>query len=287
MTNQPDFCPKCGNEIKPDAKFCPKCGYAVQEVRQPVESAPIPQSTPQATDYNSSRTSDSIASVKRFSGNYFAWYLETLRHPSRPLVDANRFFGLTSMVVESLLMVLTIVSLIQKVRALVVKSVGTEARDMMAALDINGVIVKTGLTIFLLIIVGYAIYTAIAYGFRQALTPEHVDFWDFVNQFAGVTNLIMILNLITLLMSVITSSGNFSGLTLLLIFMVPSNVLMSAAFIFIIVNDVQRARMDKFYAVLLAEVALTVVFSIFIFIVLNIFWGSLVGYVQNVSGIWR
>ncbi|WP_204120477.1 zinc ribbon domain-containing protein [Levilactobacillus sp. 244-2] len=280
MTNQPRFCPHCGNELKADAKFCPKCGYALSPVATGSEPAAAPQPEPtQAAPVAEPTTTENAQS---FSGNYFNWYLDTLKHPSQPRVEANRFFGIISMVVEALLLALTLTLLGQKIVNMVTKMLNTyEEAQLAKYLNLNGLVFKSGLIIFFLVIIGYAIYVSIGYAFRRLITEEYVNFWDFVNQFAGVTNLILIFNLITFLLGLITGSANFSSLSILLVFMVPANLLINAAFVFIIIDGVDQSRMDKFYTVFLAEISLTVAFFIFGFIATNIVGGSIVSYVQS------
>ncbi|WP_395390540.1 MULTISPECIES: DUF6574 domain-containing protein [Levilactobacillus] len=280
MTNQPRFCPHCGNELKADAKFCPKCGYALSPVATGSEPAAAPQPEPtQAAPVAEPTTTEN---AQAFSGNYFNWYLDTLKHPSQPRVEANRFFGIISMVVEALLLALTLTLLGQKIVNMVTKMLNTyEEAQLAKYLNLNGLVFKSGLIIFFLVIIGYAIYVSIGYAFRRLITEEYVNFWDFVNQFAGVTNLILIFNLITFLLGLITGSANFSSLSILLVFMVPANLLINAAFVFIIIDGVDQSRMDKFYTVFLAEISLTVAFFIFGFIATNIVGGSIVSYVQS------
>lgn len=281
MTNQTKFCPHCGNELKADAKFCPQCGYAVSaatEAPAQPEPAPADQSQPaqRATPPTGSRAGTTG------TGNYFNWYFATLRHPSQALPGTNRFFGLISLVVEALLLSLTLVILSQKLTTLAIRSMDQyAAAELSRVLNVNGLIFKTGLTLFFLIIIGYAIYIGISYAFRRIITGETQNFWEFLNHFAGVTNLLLIFNLITFLLGMITGVGNFSSLSIFLLFLVPANILLSAAFIFIIIDDVSVPRMDKFYTVLLAELALVVAFFIFGFIAANLVGGSITSYVES------
>jgi len=291
MTNQTRFCPHCGNELKPDAKFCPKCGYALGATTEPTTptdperpaaqaaaSQPQPQAQPEPTAAPSGPNK-----FQKFSGNYFSWYLETLRHPSQPRVDAHRFFGLISLLVEALLLVLTFMLLGQKAINLANRMMSSfdDSTQFASYLNLNGVLFKTGLILFLIIVFILAIYVGIAYAFRRVMTNLPLNFWDFTNQFAGTTNLLMIFNLITFLLGLITGSGNFSSLTILMIFMIPANLILNAAFIFIIVDDVDHSRMDKFYTVLLAELSLVVALFIFSLIIGSVVGGSIMNDIQS------
>ncbi|TGD17808.1 zinc ribbon domain-containing protein [Levilactobacillus suantsaiihabitans] len=281
MTDQPKFCPHCGNELKPDAQFCPQCGYAVgAALNETAQPDPTPAAQPQPA-----QTETPTPTARRTanpSGNYFNWYFATLRHPSQNLPGTNRFFGLISLVAEALLLSLTLVMLSQKLTTMAIRTMDQyAAAELSRVLNVNGLIFKTGLTLFFLVIIGYAIYVGISYAFRRIITGESQNFWDFLNHFAGVTNLLLIFNLITFLLGLITGAGNLSSLSIFLLFLVPANILISAAFIFIIIDDVPTPRMDKFYAVLLAELALAVAFAIFGFIAANLVGGSIVSYVES------
>jgi len=287
MDNTKKFCPHCGTEIKNDAKFCPKCGYALASATTPNDQPreqPQPQAQPQATQTTAgtnanANASDSFADVKRFSGNFFSWWLATIRHPSQVIPNVNRSFGAIAIALEALLTVLTLVSLGKRIVALYSRDVSQAVASM---INVNGLLFKAGLIFFFLILLGAAIYVSLSYGFRRLIDDNApLNFWEFTNQFAGITNLILIFNLITFLLSLITTGANFSSYSLMILFMIPTSVILSVGYIFIIIKDVDNPRIDKFYTLLLAEAALTVAFLIFIYIAGNIVGGSVMNFLQT------
>lgn len=282
MDNTKKFCPHCGTEIKPEARFCPKCGYALDATPTPDEQpADQPQTREQAaaSEGADTATNHSFDDVKRFSGNFFSWWVATIRHPSQVIPNANRSFGVIALALEDLLTVLMLVSLGKRLMGLYSSDVSQAVANM---INVNGILFKFGLIVFCLILLGAAVYVSLSYGFRRLIDDQApVNFWEFTNQFAGITNLILIFNLITFLLSLITSGANFSSYSLMILFMIPTSVILNVGYIFIIIHDVHHPRLDKFYTLLLAEAALAIAFLIFTYIAGSIVGGSIVNFIQS------
>lgn len=120
--------------------------------------------------------------------------------------------------------------------------------------------------VFFMVLGIYAIYVSIAYAFRRVVNTGSMQFSDFINQFAAITNLILIFNLLTLLLTILTGTGNFSGMTGLFFFMIPTIGIMNLAFIYIIIDNVVKPHIDKFYALIIAEIALGFALSVYVMI---------------------
>lgn len=289
MDNSKKFCPHCGTEIKNDAKFCPKCGYALSQALdndQPTsptqpESQAQPQPAAAQSDASSTAT-DSFSDVKRFSGNFFSWWLATIRHPSQVVPNANRSFGVIALALEDLLTVLMLVSLGKRLIALYSSDVSQAVASM---INVNGILFKAGMIFFFLILLGVAVYVSLSYGFRRLIDDQApLNFWEFTNQFAGITNLILVFNLVTFLLSLITTGANFSSYSLMILFMIPTSVILNLGYVFIIIKDVEHPRLDKFYTLLLAVAALSIAFLIFTYIAGSIVGGSVVNFIQSNYG---
>ncbi|NLR09698.1 MULTISPECIES: zinc ribbon domain-containing protein [Lactobacillaceae] len=281
MDNTTKFCPHCGTPIKNDAKFCPKCGYALEQAPTPDEQ---PQPTREQADQSQANekgapSDHSFAEVKRFSGNFFSWWLATIRHPSQVIPDANHAFGVAALALEDLLTVLMLVSLGKRLMSLYSSDVSQAVANM---ININGVLFKAGLILFFLILLGAAIYVSLSYGFRRLIDDQApLNFWEFTNRFAGITNLVLVFTLITFLLSLITTGANFSSYSLMILFMIPTSVILNLGYIFVIINDVDHPRLDKFYTLLLAEAALAIAFLIFTYIAGSIVGGSVMNFIQS------
>lgn len=295
MENQTKFCPKCGNELKADAKFCPKCGFALADVtattsQVPVEpTAAVNEPQPEMAS-DAASTATMIDNAKVFTGNYFKWYWETLKHPGQPLVEVNRSFGVVSFALEALLIALAALTLLKKVQSIITYAGGQTAEKALSIANVNGVIFKVCLTTFIVIMLSYGIYTGVSYAFRRMAAAEPVNFWDFVNRFAALTNLIMIFNFLILIICLVPStlslmSGPTTGILIVTLALAaaPANLIITVAYIFVIVTDIDQKRMDKFYVVLLAEIALTIVFAIFVLIVSTTIGASFVSYFENLQ----
>lgn len=278
MTTQASkFCPNCGAQLNPNAKFCPKCGFAIAAITaQPASAADSTNvtnqstSTDQPTPAQPTPSRESLASVKEFSGNYFQWWLETIRHPATPLPSAGRRFGALTLAIEALLTTLSLTLLANKGLAL--------ARTTYTYLNFNGIIAKIVFVSFLLLLLVWLIYVSIGYGFRRLIDPgTPLGFLDYINQFASLTNLILAFNLIVFLVCLITGKGNPAGLEMLVGVLVPSNVLMTLGFLFSIVSDVPAPRMDRFYTMILALISLTIVLLIFGLLAASLIGNSLLG----------
>ncbi|KLD58359.1 hypothetical protein WP50_26745, partial [Lactiplantibacillus plantarum] len=92
--------------------------------------------------------------------------------------------------------------------------------------------------------------TSVAYAFRRVVNTGSMQFSDFINQFAAITNLILIFNLLTLLLTILTGTGNFSGMTGLFFFMIPTIGIMNLAFVNmglhnIINNDINKCQIHN------------------------------------------
>lgn len=276
MTDQtPKFCPHCGTPLTTTAKFCPKCGYAVGTATPPVTptpaaAQPTPPATPQpsesATGQYAPLSRESLASVRAFSGNYFQWWLATIRHPATPVANASQWFGALTLALESLLMTLTLTTLVNKGISLIQNYSHTD-------MGLGGTVSKFGFICFILLILGYLIYVSIGYGFHRLIDTEAtISFLEYTNQFAGVTNLILAFNLITFLISLLTGNANPASLELLIFFLTPAGAILNLGYLFSIVNGVKKPRLDKFYTILLAEVAISIALLVFAMIA-----GGLIG----------
>lgn len=102
--------------------------------------------------------------------------------------------------------------------------------------------------------------------FRRVVNTDSMQFKDFINQFAAITNLILIFNLLTLLLTILTGATDFSGVTGLFFFMIPTIGIMNLAFVYIIINNVVKPHIDKFYSLIIAEIALGVALTIYVMI---------------------
>lgn len=272
MNKQALFCAQCGNQLKVGAKFCPKCGAAVTPIHEApnhAQSISEPDNTAESNSdgtVNKILTTETVQNVKAFSGNYFSWFKMTIRHPGHAIEPTNRNFGLTSIGLEALLLVLSIALILHKAQNIANDFTNSLTGNTEAAIHAGGFILKTSVLVFFMVIGIYAIYIGTAYAFRRVVNTDSMQFKDFINQFAAITNLILIFNLLTLLLTILTGATDFSGVTGLFFFMIPTIGIMNLAFVYIIINNVVKPHIDKFYSLIIAEIALGVALTIYVMI---------------------
>ncbi|MCG0791567.1 Brp/Blh family beta-carotene 15,15'-monooxygenase [Lactiplantibacillus plantarum] len=273
MNKQALFCSQCGNQLKAGAKFCPKCGAVVapnQEIPDQGQSVAESENTVERSSddtVNKILTTDTVQHVKKFSGSYFSWFKMTIRHPGHPIEPTNRYFGLTSIGLEAFLLVLSIALILRKAQNVANDFTSSlTGGSSEAAIHAGSFILKTSMLVFFMVLGIYAIHVSIAYAFRRVVNTGSMQFSDFINQFAAITNLILIFNLLTLLLTILTGTGNFSGMTGLFFFMIPTIGIMNLAFIYIIIDNVVKPHIDKFYALIIAEIALGFALSVYVMI---------------------
>ncbi|MBU7498310.1 zinc ribbon domain-containing protein [Lactiplantibacillus pentosus] len=272
MNKQALFCSQCGNQLKTGAKFCPKCVAAIAPTQQVTnQNQSISQNDDVAenigdTTVSKILTTDTVQHVRKYSGNYFSWFKMTMRHPGRTIDPTNRYFGLTSVGLEALLLALSIASILRKAENVANDFTNSLTGSTNNAIHAGSFILKTSVLVFLIVLGVYAVYIGIAYAFRRVVNTDSMQLHDFINQFAAITNLILVFNVITLLLTILTGTSNFSGMTGLFFFMIPTIGIMNLAFIYIIINNVVKPHIDKFYALIIAEIALGFSLTIYVMI---------------------
>ena len=281
MTNTTKFCPHCGNEVQANAKFCPKCGQPLTansqntSDKQPTAN-PTDQTTSSAT---STQPNPSLERAKRFSGNFFSWWLATIRQPATLQANTHRYFGITAFLLEILVAVLTVATLAHRLAYAANSTLGSLTDQQV---NFGGTIFKASFFLFIFLVLGCAIYVSLAYGFRKLLDINHTEtYWDFTNRFASLTNLILIFNLIVFVLCLLTSSGNFGSFNVMLLFFSPVLLILNLGYIYSIIADVTTTRLDKFYTILLAEVALSLALFILFVIDGSLLGGSIGSYLED------
>lgn len=302
MENQPKFCPKCGNQLNADAKFCPKCGFAISELQATSSTATADSATTAQPETATSQAAPASAApnetlerAHNFTSNYFKWLWETLRHPGAPLTGVNRSFGATSFILESLLVALSLFTIMKKIETAIRYRGGVDAEKLLSVLQADGLIFKLLIEVFVVVLIIFAMYTGVAYLFRRMVTSESPNYWNFVNRFASVTNLIVVLDAIVFLWCLIPSGSSMSGFGDMsssfnsfftpFIPMALVNLIITIAYIYVIVADVEKPRFNKFYAVLLAEIALVIVAVVLTVILMFTIGLSMVNYFQGLQNV--
>ncbi|MCY9806166.1 zinc-ribbon domain-containing protein [Lentilactobacillus senioris] len=296
MENSVKFCPKCGNQIEGEVKFCPKCGYSLMaegdnepdNISTTTQVQETPTEPVQAT--NDSENSV-LTNAKDFTGNYFSWFWETIKHPSRQLTEVNRWFGVLSFVLEAFLIALVGLTIMNKLKKAVIYNGGPTAERALDYSNANGKIFEIFLLVFIAMILGYLVYISISYGFHRIISTAYTNFWDFVNRFAELTNLTLIFNfvLLVLFMLVNIKDVSFLGIDsiasiLIMTVLSVASLVWTVAYILVLVADYDgKNGADKFYICLLAELALVVGIGVFSSLVFTTIGNSIIGYAGSLG----
>jgi len=277
MTNATKFCPNCGNEVKADAKFCPKCG---QNLTAATSATDTPKQDTTATqESRSEKTTESVQRAKRFSGNFFSWWLKTIRHPATMVPDTHKYFGVTAFLLNIVVIVLAFAVLANRVA-----SAATHALNNVTdhPVHFGGVIFKLSLFLLLFLVVGAIIYIAVGFGFRKiADVEDHFSIWDYTNRLASLTNLILVFCLIIFIFTLFMSPDSLESYGRMLGLFSPIFLILNVGYLFSTVDGVEHPRWDKFYTILLALIAISIALSIYLLIVRNFVGGSISNYLEN------
>ncbi|MFC6179801.1 zinc ribbon domain-containing protein [Lactiplantibacillus daowaiensis] len=267
------FCPNCGAELDGETRFCTHCGYDLQAAQGTTETTAT-----DATDTNRSQatndetttdqatstpTGDRVAQVQNYSKNYFKWLVASFKQPSAE-EPGEKYFGIISMVISALLLTFAIVAAFNRC----IKQINTAAGSSMVVL--KNLSFSLDFKFFMLVLVGIVFYILIGFG-ASVLGDQHkdVNFFDYLNRFAHLTNIALILNLV-LIIAVYTVTFNVDSpitfvrqLAFALVVAGLISMIWQVGYILAINKSIQTPRFDKFFMVLIALIVLSAAFYIF------------------------
>ncbi|KJW12529.1 zinc-ribbon domain-containing protein [Levilactobacillus spicheri] len=255
----PKFCPHCGQPLAPGAKFCTSCGYQLKtatDAADTPDAANDTQSAPQ--DQPQPAPESTGARAKRFSGNVFAWWLATIKHPAQPDLQTPVLFGYLALVLEALLPTLIVAVLAHK---------ATNAANQAAnlAINLNGIIWRLCLTIFVVVLLALFIYVGIGFGIRRINDPA-TTFSSYLIRFTSLTNLVIGFGLLGLLISFflhVDFNGGYGEVGILILLLGLTSLVTTVGYLYSLVADVAQPRLDAFYLLLIGEIALAIGLAIY------------------------
>jgi hypothetical protein len=253
MENGTKFCPHCGNQLSADAKFCPRCGFAMANVSDSVsqpqpEPAPTPvepvQTTPQ-------RTTDPTA-------NPFTWFVSSLKHPAEPIVGANRLFGPGLLLIE-LLLTIIMIDVVDKASRTVEARYDSSSAYVFSEIGHNSLRTAIGLGIIILLFI--LITLGLSYGIRRLNDQRaELDFWEFTNQFAGISSFALIISLVTFLATfMIKIDSDYSADYWVPVLLIPLALMFNLSYVYSTIRETEKPRWEKLYVILVSEVLLIVI----------------------------
>ncbi|CAM3136059.1 zinc ribbon domain-containing protein [Lactiplantibacillus plajomi] len=270
------FCPNCGEQVDDDTRFCTHCGYDLQQATESAAStAPTATSNAAADTQPTQPTqpgtnangpvqpkSDRVGQFQVLSKNYFQWFVESLKRPSEEVV-AHKYFGLVSLLLSALLLTVAIVAAINRF-------IKQAAAATSSVLNVKTLSFGLDFKLFVLVVVGILFFVLIGFG-ASALGERdgRINFLDYVNRFAHLTNVGLILNVI-LIFAVYTITFDTDNplnfikrLGFAVVVAVILQLIWQVGLILSVNNTIHTERFNKFYVVLLAMLVLSLAFYVF------------------------
>ncbi|UQS87269.1 zinc ribbon domain-containing protein [Nicoliella spurrieriana] len=275
-------CPNCGKEVDRNSKFCTYCGYNFTnqssasvknnggDANQTTDSSQPKASAHQQVDAHSANPQPNVrnSQVKKFSKNYFQWLLDTLKHPTKRNTNTHRYFGLTSFMISTLLIILDIVQGIKLAVNATTSSISgllgignssSIGSSITSSSEYGSIMFHTSIYLYICVLLMLLITILVPFVIRKVAYNDATSLGEFMNQFAAYSNYGLLIELVVLLL---LSLG---------ILIIPAFVLMLfvylgylIAFVYSILSVDDHGRLDKIYAMLIAFVIEFIIITIFL-----------------------
>lgn len=249
-------CSNCGAQLAPNVKFCTKCGNPV------VQAASVAS---QAQNYVASN--QTITVLKSRSSNYFAWIKQTIMDPTNDKTD-TKFFGLISFFVHALLVAFALYRVNNAIAEPIAKATHSSGLADVVS-EMANFHVLTGFQLYAKIlffaVIYYAIFLGIGFFSKKLFLDKQADFFNYSNQLARFSNIILPLELLFAVAMFLTmpadiTAGNpMNAFSLMGIILVVSGAAWSAAFVSSIIMEKAQLKLNKIYVGMIALVASNVV----------------------------
>lgn len=257
-------CPNCHKEIPADSKFCTFCGYRLvaatnDQATQSQTAAPAPAAAPQAPNPN-------VVATKQYAQGYWSFLTSSVKHPYEPEFQFNRYYGLTTLLLNAFLIGL-IAFFFQKMtiaRGLDAfdRFAGTQTASGIGFSVFLGSFISVAALLFIVASVAYLV----AYSF---LGDKRLSYMESLTQFAHFSNLSVFVGLVTLLFSMLGGVGSTVMVTILLAAIAS---LFGIAYTATIFKAEKKTNLDRIYAYILGSLILSVVLF-----VASVVLGAIVG----------
>lgn len=270
------FCPKCGNQLKEGAKFCPKCGtQIVQNLQSDGVNTNIASNQNVALNFNGPQNTNAMQSqnaeqAKNYAKSFFNWFFESIKHPSLTTKASNQYFGLISFGASIIILLLSTLLMASKLNDALDNVSnglfgGNEGYDIIEKLVEYGTVKIAAFSILMIVI-----FVGLGFGFRLfavAGTGEKTDFFEYVNKLAAYTNISVLLSAVMFIFLLVGGLVGLSFNFFIFIFVLINDL---TAYTYSIVNGDKSNKFDKLYVVLLAHLALIIVFFMLFYKVLTV-----------------
>lgn len=265
-------CPNCHAEMRADVNFCTNCGTDLRQVavseEKPAPAAPEPKAAPvQEAEVKAEGQADSQASgqAKKVLSTYWQWLLHAWKKPAEA-VGAEKWYGLTTLILEDLLFILAGLTGMNKLASSLItkypyfSSVITELKSSFSSYVIISVVL------------GQVVVLAINYFAMKRFAKSEFDFLGYLNRYAHLSAYSLILNVLFWLFALTGS------LVLQEIALGMTAVVGFLALIYVLLEE-KAEKIDQMQFALV----ISIIVLIIVMIVVNMFFKEFVSKIASVT----
>ena len=265
-------CPNCHAEMGANVNFCTNCGTDLRQVavseEKPAPAAPEPKAAPvQEAEVKAEGQADSQASgqAKKVLSTYWQWLLHAWKKPAEA-VGAEKWYGLTTLILEDLLFILAGLTGMNKLASSLItkypyfSSVITELKSSFSSYVIISVVL------------GQVVVLAINYFAMKRFAKSEFDFLGYLNRYAHLSAYSLILNVLFWLFALTGS------LVLQEIALGMTAVVGFLALIYVLLEE-KAEKIDQMQFALV----ISIIVLIIVMIVVNMFFKEFVSKIASVA----
>ncbi len=283
-------CPNCHAEMGANVNFCTNCGTDLRQVavseEKPAPAAPEPKAAPvQEAEVKAESQADSQASgqvknvpssgqvknvlssgqAKNVLSTYWQWLLHAWKKPAEA-VGAEKWYGLTTLILEDLLFILAGLTGMNKLASSLItkypyfSSIITELKSSFSSYIMIGVVL------------GQVVVLAINYFAMKRFAKSEFDFLGYLNRYAHLSAYSLILNVLFWLFALTGS------LVLQEIALGMTAVVGFLALIYVLLEE-KAEKIDQMQFALV----ISIIVLIIVMIVVNMFFKEFVSKIASVA----
>lgn len=265
-------CPNCHAEMGANVNFCTNCGTDLRQVavseEKPAPATPEPKAAPvQEAEVKAEGQADSQASgqAKNVLSTYWQWLLHAWKKPAEA-VGAEKWYGLTTLILEDLLFILAGLTGMNKLASSLItkypyfSSIITELKSSFSSYVIISVVL------------GQVVVLAINYFAMKRFAKSEFDFLGYLNRYAHLSAYSLILNVLFWLFALTGS------LVLQEIALGMTAVVGFLALIYVLLEE-KAEKIDQMQFALV----ISIIVLIIVMIVVNMFFKEFVSKIASVT----
>lgn len=265
-------CPNCHAEMGANVNFCTNCGTDLRQVavseEKPAPAAPEPKAAPvQEAEVKAEGQADSQASgqAKKVLSTYWQWLLHAWKKPAEA-VGAEKWYGLTTLILEDLLFILAGLTGMNKLASSLItkypyfSSVINELKSSFSSY------------VMISVVLGQVVVLAINYFAMKRFAKSEFDFLGYLNRYAHLSAYSLILNVLFWLFA-LTGSLRLQEIALSM-----TAVVGFLALIYVLLEE-KAEKIDQMQFALV----ISIIVLIIVMIVVNMFFKEFVSKIASVA----